>query len=403
MLMQTFNPADLTAFSRSQGEPGWFTALRTAAWEQSLELPKPNFRYGITIALNARDLDLDALEYRQALRDGTTITVAEQQELRGAVVADFRTALHTHGELIRTHLFSVLGEPENRLDAIHRALLANPMFIYVPRNVVVEMPITLRTRIHASVHCEHLLIIAESGSQVTIIDETESAVGHPDGALHTKAVEAIVGDGATVRYTAVQNLNPSVYHFTRKRATVGKDGRMDWLDCCMGGKLAQVEVHTSLDGTGAASNNWGMFFGRSAQQFDLSATVRHAAPHTTSDMLTKGAVTDHAKAIYRGLIRMERNAVQSNGFQRADTLLLSPDAEADNIPALEIDNADVKCSHASTIGQVDADRLFYLMSRGIPEDAARRMLVQSLFAPLIARVESTVMQQILQRIILERI
>ena len=120
-------------------------------------------------------------------------------------------------------------------------------------------------------------------------------------------------------------------------------------------------------------------------------------------MLTKGAVNDHAKAIYRGMIRMERNAPQSNGFQRADTLLLSENAEADNIPALEIDNADVKCSHASSIGQVDEELVFYLQSRGVGEEEARKILIRSLFSPLIARIPESPMRQILSTIIEERL
>lgn len=403
MLMQMPHPRDIETFSRSQGEPPWLTAKRLEAWAQVTELPKPSFRYGITIALNTRDLDLDALDYLQALHGERTATVIGTAKTPGVGVMDFRTAWQTHGAVIAQHLFSAVGKPANQLDAIHQALFANPLLISIPKGVQGEMPITLQSHISTALHCEHLLIIAEPGSAVTIIDDTESALNHPDGSLHTKVVEIIAMENAIVHYSAVQNLKPTAYHFTRKRALVGKNARVNWLDCSMGGKLAQVEVHTSLDGEGAASNNWGMFFGRGQQQFDLAATVRHNAPHTTSDMLTKGAVTDHAKAIYRGLIRMERIARQSNGFQRADTLLLSDTAEADNIPALEIDNADVKCSHASTIGQVDDEQLFYLMSRGLPEAEARRMLVRSLFAPLISTIDSPPLQELLQALIAERI
>lgn len=400
MLMQTLNPQDIAAFSRGQGEPEWLREVRLAAWEQSLQLPNPTFRYGITISLNTKDLDLDALDYRQALQDGTAVRSIGAAQ--GVVAEDFRTAMGTHAALIRQYLFSVLPKAGNRIAAMHRAL-AIPMLVYVPKGVTLDLPLHIKTQVRAGVCCDHLLIIAEPESSVTIIDETDSHPQQLPHALHTKMVEVAVGERAVVNYTNVQNLHPSVFHFTEKVAAVAAQGRMNWLDCAMGGKLAQVAVTTSLDGEGAASNNWGMFFAARAQQFDLAATVRHNAPHTNADMLTKGAVTDHAKAIYRGLIKMERHARQSNGFQRADTLILSDTAEADNIPALEIDNADVKCSHASTIGQVDEEQLFYLQSRGISELEGRRMLVRSLFAPLIARVQVVPMQQVLQRIIEDRI
>jgi len=142
-----------------------------------------------------------------------------------------------------------------------------------------------------------------------------------------------------------------------------------------------------LNGEGSATNNYGIFFGNEKQQFDLVANSIHNAPNTTSDIFTKGALTDTSKCIYRGLVKIHQNAGGSNGYQKEDTLLLSPDAAADSIPNLEIDNSDVRCTHGATIGRIDREKMFYLMSRGLNEKQATRTYVRGFFEELILKMQ----------------
>ena len=393
MLMETLHPKELISFSQSLGEPDWMVNLRSSAWERSLLLPWPSFKYGITMALNARHVDFAGQDFRSAFHRAPVSVNVEGNAIAGR----YSEVPRESQEILRPYLFQLL-KSANAIDAIHQALSFDPVLVIIPEgktaNVRLQIPITDR------VQCDHVIVVAGPASTLTISDETTSQI--PE-ALHTKMVEVFVGESATVRFTSIQNASRTTTHFTKKIASVAANGRMHWLDCSVGAQLAQVEVTTNLDGPGAESKNWGMFFGVGNQQYDLAGTVFHNAPRTIANMLTKGAVTDHAKAIYRGLMKIARHAPHSNGFQRADTLILSENAEADNIPALEIDNADVKCSHASTIGKVDEEQLFYLMSRGLSETEARRMLVRSLFAPLLQAIDDPSQQLLLQGLIEERI
>ena len=162
---------------------------------------------------------------------------------------------------------------------------------------------------------------------------------------------------------------------------------INWLDCCFGSNVTLSEVTTNLNGEGAETNNYGIFFGNKKQQFDLVANSMHNMPDTKSDIFTKGALTDKSKCIYRGLVKIQKNASGSNGYQKEDTLLLSPNAAADSIPDLEINNSDVKCSHGASIGRIDREKLFYLMSRGMDETEATRIYVKGFFEELIQKMK----------------
>ena len=178
---------------------------------------------------------------------------------------------------------------------------------------------------------------------------------------------------------------------------------MNWLDCCLGSRYTRADIITRLSGRGSSTNNYGLFFGTGSQQFDLNVGTIHAERNTVCDMMTKGALNDRAKAVYTGLVKINANAANSNGYQKEDTLLLSPDAEADSIPQLEIDNNEVKCTHGATVGQVDKEKLFYLMSRGIPANESKKILVEGFFEPMIQKIAVENVQNKLREIVAERV
>ncbi len=174
------------------------------------------------------------------------------------------------------------------------------------------------------------------------------------------------------------------------------------MDCCFGSKITSSEVTTYLDGEGSETNNHGIFFGNENQQFDLSVNSIHNAENTVSDIISKGALTDSSKCIYHGLVKISRNASGSNGYQKEDTLLLSPNATADAIPDLEIDNSDVKCSHGATIGKTDAEKMFYLRSRGFNEKEATKVYVKGFFNGLIKKMQIEKLRENMEDLIDER-
>ena len=200
----------------------------------------------------------------------------------------------------------------------------------------------------------------------------------------------------------MQLLNQNTFNFTIKKAVVGANSTLNWMDCCFGSKVTLSEATAILNGDGAATNNHGIFFGSKQQQFDLVNKSIHNAPHTVSDIFTKGVLTGSSKCLYRGLVRIESNAFGSNGYQKEDTLLLSSDAAADSIPNLEIENNDVRCTHGASIGRIDREKLFYMMSRGLNEDLATREYVKAFFEPLIQKIQIEKLRENMHEMIGER-
>ena len=218
----------------------------------------------------------------------------------------------------------------------------------------------------------------------------------------SKIAEIFIGNNCNVNYGNVQLLNQNAFKFTIKKAVVGANSTLNWMDCCFGSKVTLSEATTILDGDGATTNNHGIFFGSNQQQFDLVAKSIHNAPRTVSDILTKGALTGSSKCLYRGLVRIEKNAFGSNGYQKEDTLLLSEDAAADSIPNLEIENNDVRCTHGASIGRIDREKLFYMKSRGLNDELATREYVKGFFEPLIQKIQIQKLRDNMHDMIAER-
>ena len=191
-----------------------------------------------------------------------------------------------------------------------------------------------------------------------------------------------------MEYVAVQNFSKFVYNFSQRKAKVMENGFMYWIDCSIGSKFTQSLTLTKLEGVGAGSKSWGIIFGDENQCYDINSETEHAASKTVSDMLTRVVLNGKAKTVYRGLVKINPKAVNCEGYQKDDTILLSDDARADVVPNLEIANNDVKCSHGATISQIDEDKLFYMMSRGLDEKAAKKAIIEGFFDPIMAKINN---------------
>jgi Fe-S cluster assembly protein SufD len=195
-----------------------------------------------------------------------------------------------------------------------------------------------------------------------------------------------VGDGANLTYVSLQDFGTNVWQFNHERGRVGKDARLDWVISVMGTRLIKSFQTVELDGRGSFARMSGLFFANKRQHFDLDTQQNHNAPDTVSDLLYKGALKDKARSVWQGLIKAQKDSQRIDGFQANRNLLLEKTARADSIPGLEIEADDVRCTHASTVGQIDEQEVFYLMSRGIPRDTAVKMVVEGFFAPVMARI-----------------
>jgi Fe-S cluster assembly protein SufD len=284
-------------------------------------------------------------------------------------------------------LYSLVGWDE-KFAAHNAALWRHGLLVHVPRGVVVEKPLYVRiaNAVEGGSLFWRLLVVAEPESRFALIEEYASASA--DLASYSNAaVEIVVQDAAKVEYVSVQNLSRKTWHFASHHARVERDAELDWVTGGFGSAKGKVRIQNDLAGPGATSRVTGAYFADGTQHLDYDTFQEHMAPSTTSDFAFKGALRDTARAVWRGMIRVEEGAQRTNAYQENRNLLLSKTAHADSIPGLEILANDVRCTHAATLGQVDRELLFYLMTRGLTRAEAERVIVRGFFQDVLDRVE----------------
>ena len=308
---------------------------------------------------------------------------------------------------IATYLGACSDASPDAFTMLHDAFLAGGAFVKVPRGVVVEQPIVI---LHWSegdglASFPHTLVVAEEGAEVTVFDRygsTDTGSG-TTGHLVDAVVELIVGDNAHVRYLSVQEHGPRTWQIALQRAHLGRDASLKSSVVALGGDYARLRSESLLSGQGAESDLTAVYFGDGSQMLDFRTLQDHDAPNTRSDLLFKGAVEDTAQSVYSGLIRIRRRAEKSNAFQTNRNLVLTEGAEAKSVPNLEIEASDVKCSHASTVGPVDEDQLYYLATRGVPPEEAERLIVLGFFDDVFDRLPVPSLVTPLRRSVIEKI
>jgi Fe-S cluster assembly protein SufD len=277
---------------------------------------------------------------------------------------------------------------DEKFAAHNAALWEHGLLVVVPRGVVLEEPLYVRiaNSIDGGSLFWRLLVIAEEGARFSLIEEYASA--RPDVAGYSNAVvELFVEQGAKLEYVSLQNLSQETWHFASHHARVDRDAELDWVAGGFGSKKGKIRIQNDLAGPGAVSRVTGAYFADAEQHLDYDTFQEHIAPNTESDFKFKGALRDEASTVWRGMIRVERDAQKTNAYQENRNLLLSKSAHADSIPGLEILANDVRCTHGATLGQVDREQLFYLMARGLSRAEAERLIVRGFFQDVLDRIE----------------
>jgi Fe-S cluster assembly protein SufD len=277
---------------------------------------------------------------------------------------------------------------DDKFTAQNAAVWEHGLLVRVPRGVVLEKP--LHVRITSTVPNGSLffrmVVVAERESRFSLVEEWVSAT--PDLPAYTNGVvELFVEDGAKLEYVSLQSLSQETWHFATHHARVERDAELDWVAGGFGSKKGKIRIQNDLAGAGATSRVTGAYFADGDQHLDYDTFQEHMAPSTTSDFAFKGALRENATAVWRGMIRVEAEAQKTNAYQENRNLLLSDRAHADSIPGLEILANDVRCTHGATIGKVDREQLFYLMSRGLPRNEAERLIVRGFFTEILDRIE----------------
>jgi len=317
-------------------------------------------------------LDLDVAGYATVTADGLEISKAPEGVTFELLSEDDE------------RLYSLVGWDE-KFAAHNAAMWKHGLLVRVPKNVQLEKPLYVRIAVTGQTFWR-LVVVAEEGSKASLIEEYASPA--EDTAAYSNAVtELFVEQNAKLEYVSLQNLSRETWHFASHHARVERDGELDWVAGGFGSKKGKTRIQNDLNGPGATSRVTGAYFADGEQHLDFDTFQEHIAPDCESDFAFKGALRDHATAVWRGMIRVEPNAQKTNAYQECRNLMLSPTTHAVPIPGLEILANDVRCTHGATVGRVDREQLFYLMARGLSRPEAERLIVRGFFQDVLDRIE----------------
>jgi Fe-S cluster assembly protein SufB len=307
----------------------------------------------------------------------------EDLEKQGVIFTDMDTALREHPEIVRAWFGKVIPPGDNKFAALNSAVWSGGSFIYVPPGVEVEMPLQAYFRINAENmgQFERTLIIADEGSKVHYIEGCSAPVYTTDS-LHSAVVEIVVQPNARVTYTTIQNWSNNVFNLVTKRARVDTEGHMEWIDGNIGSRLTMKYPAVVMVGPKASGEVLSVAYAGEGQHQDAGAKMTHAAPETTSRIISKSISKDGGRTSYRGLVRVEEGAHGSKSHVQCDALILDDDSISDTYPRMEIGEKDALIGHEATVSKVGDEQLFYLMSRGLSQEQAMGMIVNGFIEPV---------------------
>tara|TARA_Y100000996_G_scaffold110517_2_gene81664 strand:+ start:833 stop:2236 length:1404 start_codon:yes stop_codon:yes gene_type:complete len=307
----------------------------------------------------------------------------EDLERQGVIFCDMDTALREYPEIVRAYFGKVIPSNDNKFSALNSAVWSGGSFIYVPEGVEVEMPLQAYFRINAENmgQFERTLIIADKGSKVHYIEGCSAPVYSTDS-LHSAVVEIVVKESARVTYTTIQNWSNNVFNLVTKRAIVEAEGHMEWIDGNIGSRLTMKYPAVVMVGPKASGEVLSVAYAGSGQHQDAGAKMTHAAPETTSKIVSKSISKDGGRSSYRGLVRVEDDAYGCKSHVQCDALILDEDSVSDTYPYMEIGSKDAIIGHEATVSKVADEQLFYLTSRGLTEEQATGMIVNGFIEPV---------------------
>ncbi|NMC78011.1 MAG: Fe-S cluster assembly protein SufD [Chloroflexi bacterium] len=323
---------------------------------------------------------------------------------KGVVFTDLRTAEEQYPEIVEKIMGKIVRPAEGKFAALSAALAQTGVLLYVPRGVVVEQPLhsLLWGPGKNLAHITHLMVYLEEASSVTYVHEAASPKNLTDPLFHAGTVEIYVGPAANLRFVELQSWGENVWNFSHERVRVDRDGNLDWIFGAIGSHLTKNFSDLDLFGTGSTGRMSGFYFTDNQQHLDHDTQQNHLAKQTTSDLLFKGALLDESRSVWQGMIYVAPGADKTDCYQANRNLVLSTKARADSIPGLEILADDVRCTHGATGGKIDPDQVFYLLSRGIEQREAERLIVEGFFDPIMQRIPFEGVRQRFQQAIHEK-
>ncbi|WP_424237844.1 Fe-S cluster assembly protein SufD [Bhargavaea ginsengi] len=410
----TLTGEDVRSYSESNREPEWLAAKRSEAYAlaETLQLPKPdktkiqNWNFtdfpvhavkdeqltGLAeLPQDARALiDIEGQKNIYVQRNNTPAYVKLSDELseQGVILTDIFTAAREHSELLQKYFMSdAVKVDEHKLTALHAAFMNGGAFVYVPKGVEVKEPVQVLF-LHDSEDVSlfnHVIVVAEDNSSLTYVENYLSLTSESNGQANIIS-EVFANDGATVTYGAVDVLSAGFTSYINRRGVTGRNAKIEWALGLMNDCDTIYENVTHLVGDGSNSNSKSVLVGRGSQKQNVTAKIVHWGQDTDGFILQHGVMKEEASTIFNGIGKIEHGATRSNAVQESRVLMLSEKARGDANPILLIDEDDVTAGHAASVGRVDPLQLYYLMSRGISQAEAERLIVHGFLAPVVSQL-----------------
>lgn len=417
------------AVARSKNEPDWLVAWReeAGALAAELTLPKPEktpldrwplnhfgtHRPG-TAVTSVADLPASIVGLLPEDTQGALIVqhnssvvftrLSDELKSQGVVLSSLDEAARTHEALVRKYLMTAYRKDEHKLAAVHGALWNGGVFLYVPKNVDIAFPIQalLFADDSGATFMPHILVVAEANSRFSFVQQVTSLLEGGDQAqtlIHNSAVEVFAGPGAHVRYAAVHHMDEGVVDVAFRQAVLDNDARVEWIVGDLHNGHTLTDTRSDLRGNGSVSDTKVIAVGKGSQRISLTTSAKHFGKSSESEMVTRAVMKEEATAIINGITKIEHGATKSNGQQTERVLMLSPKARGDANPILLIDEDDVKAGHAASVGQVNAEQVYYLMSRGISRKEAERLIIHGFLDPVVSEIPLAGLRDQLHRIL----
>ena len=357
------------------------TEKQAATWEDLPDEIKNTYdRLGIPEAEKQRLVSGVAAQYESEV---VYHSIREDLEAQGVLFLDTDTALREHEDIFKEYFGSVIPVGDNKFAALNTSVWSGGSFVYIPKGVHVEIPLQAYFRINTENmgQFERTLIIADEGSYVHYVEGCTAPIYSSDS-LHSAVVEIIVKKDARVRYTTIQNWSNNVYNLVTKRAVCHEGATMEWIDGNIGSKVTMKYPAVFMMGAHSKGETLSIAFAGEGQHQDAGAKMVHAAPYTSSTIISKSVARGGGRTSYRGLVQVQEGAHHSKSTVKCDALLIDTISRSDTYPYVDVREDDVEMGHEATVSRISDDQLFYLMSRGLGEDEAMAMIVRGFIEPI---------------------
>jgi Fe-S cluster assembly protein SufD len=421
-VVENISADTVAALSAARGEPEWMLDLRRKAWrifeeigwptgteetwrrtkltgfkieeympltgqralrQGALSGPLPAAALPAAVAKSLNEIESAG---SLVLLDGTPAQhkLAADLVTKGVVFTDLDTAVREHPELVQRYFNTAVAMDENKFSALHYALWNGGTFLYVPKNVTIELPLqaVVNQAEGKLAGFHHTLVVTEAGAAVAL---AEDFLGAGEG-MQDSVIELLPGANSQVHYLHLQNLATTAWNFSTQRFHLTRDSLVRYFIGSWGSRLTKAWINMEMNEPGSHGELLGLYFPSGRQHLDHHTNQLHKAGKATSDLLFKGALKDRARSVYQGYVKVWPDAQKTNAYQANRNLLLSKHARADSIPGLEIEADDVRCTHGATASQLPEEYIFYLMARGIDRTNAERLVVQGFFEEVLDRI-----------------